>query len=65
MCCSENQLQIPPQPMQYQASFPTLKHIIMGRMEYFWSQILDCATMWPSVEKLQVCGLHLFNIQNI
>ncbi|XP_021917557.1 tubulin-specific chaperone E isoform X2 [Zootermopsis nevadensis] len=51
---SENQLQIPPQPVEYQGSFQSLEHVIMGRMEYVWSQILDCATMWPFVEKLQV-----------
>lgn len=57
VCCSENQLQIPQQPVEYQDSFQGLKHIIMGRMEYVWSQILDCATMWPFIEKLQVCGV--------
>ncbi|PNF32444.1 Tubulin-specific chaperone E [Cryptotermes secundus] len=51
---SENQMQIPPQPIIYQGSFQVLEHIIMGRMEYSWSQILDCALMWLSVETLQV-----------
>ncbi|GFG39933.1 hypothetical protein Cfor_08990 [Coptotermes formosanus] len=51
---SENQLKIPPQPIKYEDSFQGLKHIIMGRMEYVWSQILDCATMWTFIENLQV-----------
>lgn len=51
---SENHMQIPSQPIIYQGSFQVLEHIIMGRMEYSWSQILDCALMWLCVETLQV-----------
>jgi hypothetical protein len=50
-------MQSPSQPAIYRGSFEVLKHVIMGRMEYSWSQILDCALMWPSVETLQVCNL--------
>jgi hypothetical protein len=50
-------MEIPPQPVIYQGSFQVLEHIVMGRMEYSWSQILDCALMWLSVETLQVCNL--------
>jgi hypothetical protein len=35
----------------------------MSEMEYCWSQILACATMWPFVENLQVCDV--FVVKNI
>lgn len=51
---SENLLQIPDDPAELQNSFQALEHIVIGNMEYSWSQILVCASMWPNIEKLQV-----------
>ncbi|KAJ9592917.1 hypothetical protein L9F63_015422, partial [Diploptera punctata] len=51
---SENKLEIPNDPTELRDAFQNLQHIIMGNMEYSWSQILSCAAMWPNIEKLQV-----------
>ncbi|XP_014259929.1 tubulin-specific chaperone E [Cimex lectularius] len=36
------------------SSFPSLKYLVLSRMEYTWDDILNCAVMWPQIEKLQV-----------
>ncbi|XP_069698305.1 tubulin-specific chaperone E [Periplaneta americana] len=51
---SENQLDIPLQATELQGSFQALEHLIMAGMDYSWSQILNCAVMWPDIYILQV-----------
>jgi len=35
-------------------SFPTVKHLTIARMNYNWSDIWQCISMFPSVEELSV-----------
>lgn len=35
-------------------SFPTVKHLTIARMNYNWSDIWQCISMFPSIEELSV-----------
>jgi len=35
-------------------SFPTVKHLTIARMNYYWSDIQQCIFMFPSIEELSV-----------
>ncbi|GLG94418.1 Tubulin-specific chaperone E [Gryllus bimaculatus] len=59
---SENRLTIPEKPAHLKDSFPKIKHIVAGRMEYTWSEILSCCSMWPGIQTLQVPFNHITQI---
>lgn len=45
----------------WEDSFPTVKHLILARMNYNWSDIQKCISMFPSIEELSAS----FNIVTI
>lgn len=46
-------------------SFVTVKHLIIARMNYNWSDIQQCISMFPSLEELSVSFNNVTIIDNI
>ncbi|KAL6439102.1 hypothetical protein ACFW04_003814 [Cataglyphis niger] len=51
---SENHLPIEEDMMALKNSFSTVKHLILAKMNYNWSDIQQCISMFSSVEELSV-----------
>ncbi|XP_066992589.1 tubulin-specific chaperone E isoform X2 [Anabrus simplex] len=51
---SDNRLMLPENPIELQDAFRSLEHLIAGLLEYTWSEMMTCATMWPHIKSLQV-----------
>ncbi|XP_066992591.1 tubulin-specific chaperone E isoform X4 [Anabrus simplex] len=57
---SDNRLMLPENPIELQDAFRSLEHLIAGLLEYTWSEMMTCATMWPHIKSLQwqsICEL--------
>lgn len=52
---SENRLAIPSAPETLLPYFSSLQELLMNRVYISWSELLHCASMWPSLRKLHVC----------
>lgn len=46
-------------------SFPTVKHLTIARMNYNWSDIWQCISMFPSLEELSVSFNIVTTIEDI
>ncbi|XP_071641418.1 tubulin-specific chaperone E-like isoform X1 [Temnothorax longispinosus] len=46
-------------------SFPTVKHLTIARMNYNWSDIRQCISMFPSIEELSVSFNIVTTIEDI
>ncbi|CAL1685652.1 unnamed protein product [Lasius platythorax] len=51
---SENHLPVEEDVIELKNSFSTVKHLTIAKMNYNWSDIQQCISMFPSVEELSV-----------
>lgn len=51
---SENYLPVEEDVMALKNSFSTVKHLTIAKMNYNWSDIQQCISMFPSIEELSV-----------
>ncbi|XP_041839020.1 tubulin-specific chaperone E [Melanotaenia boesemani] len=51
---SNNRLRLPSEPSAYSQAFYNLKVLAINGCEITWTQILECAPMWPHLEELSV-----------
>uniref|UniRef100_A0A8C5NDD2 Tubulin-specific chaperone E n=1 Tax=Gouania willdenowi TaxID=441366 RepID=A0A8C5NDD2_GOUWI len=60
---SHNRLSLPLNPSAYSQHFCSLKHLILNKCALTWSQVLECAPMWPNLEELFLEGNHITELQ--
>lgn len=63
---SNNKLPVPNQAgtIQLQKSFQSIHSLILNTMGYTWDQVLNCASMWPSITCLAVEGNKIHELES-
>ena len=61
---SYNKLKLPAKQELDLISFKSLKTLIIDNMDYDWSDVLFCAKMWPNIERLDVWGNKIRELQS-
>ncbi|XP_046399865.1 tubulin-specific chaperone E isoform X2 [Ischnura elegans] len=51
---SENLIQVPDDPESISHCFKSLEHMVLGKMEYSWDDVMTCIKMWPNIQELQI-----------
>ncbi|EFN86898.1 tubulin-specific chaperone E [Harpegnathos saltator] len=62
---SENHLPVEEDVVALKNSFSTVKHLTIARMNYNWSDIQQCLSMFPSIEELSVSFNIVTTIEDI
>ncbi|KAG9266994.1 tubulin-specific chaperone E [Astyanax mexicanus] len=52
LCLSNNRLSITSSPSSLSHAFSRLRVLTLNNCSITWSQVLDCAPMWPNIEEL-------------